>query len=60
MNILIMTIPLSITLGILFLLFFLSAAKTDQFEDLDTSAHLPLSDEDDLVNLKQENSNGDS
>lgn len=45
MNILIMTIPVSLTLGILFLLFFLSAAKNDQFENLDTSAELPLSDD---------------
>jgi cbb3-type cytochrome oxidase maturation protein len=46
MNILIMTIPVSITLAILFLLFFLSAVGDDQFENLDTSAQLPLSDED--------------
>jgi len=60
MNVLIMTIPLSITLGILFLLFFLSAAKTDQFDDLDTSSHLPLSDDNEL-NLNSKNKkNGDS
>lgn len=40
-----MTIPVSLTLGILFLLFFLSAAKNDQFENLDTSAQLPFSDD---------------
>lgn len=45
MNILIMTIPISLTLGILFLLFFLSAVSQKQFEDLDTSAQLPLSDD---------------
>lgn len=45
MNILLMTIPVSITLGLLFVLFFLSAVKDDQFEDLDTPAHLPFSDD---------------
>lgn len=45
MSILLMTIPVSITLAILFLLFFLSAAKNDQFDNLETSAHLPLSDD---------------
>jgi len=45
MNILLMTIPVSITLAILFLLFFLSAVSDDQFDDLDTSAQLPLSDD---------------
>ena len=60
MNILIMTIPLSLTLGILFLLFFLSAAKTDQFDDLDTSAHLPFSDENDEMTLTTNNNNGDT
>jgi cbb3-type cytochrome oxidase maturation protein len=45
MNILIMTIPVSLTLGILFLLFFLSAVSKDQFEDLDTPGQLPLSDD---------------
>lgn len=47
MNILLMTIPVSITLAILFLLFFLSAVGDDQFENLDTSAQLPLSDGED-------------
>ena len=60
MNILIMTIPVSLTLGILFLLFFLSAAKDDQFENLDTSAQLPLSDdEENDFNNKKTNKNGD-
>lgn len=45
MNILIMTIPVSITLAILFLLFFLSAVSDEQFDNLDTSAQLPLSDD---------------
>lgn len=45
MNILIMTIPISLTLGLLFLLFFLAAVSDDQFENLDTSGHLPLSDD---------------
>ena len=60
MNILIMTIPVSLTLGILFLLFFLSAAKEDQFENLDTSAQLPLSDDEEInFNNKKMNKNGD-
>lgn len=45
MNILIMTIPISLTLGLFFLLFFLAAVSDDQFEDLDTPEQLPLSDE---------------
>ena len=45
MNILIMTIPVSITLAILFLLFFLSAAKNEQFDNLDTSSQIPFSDD---------------
>lgn len=45
MNILIMTIPISLTLGLFFLLFFLAAVSDDQFEDLDTPGQLPLSDE---------------
>ncbi|MGH1468299.1 MAG: cbb3-type cytochrome oxidase assembly protein CcoS [Bdellovibrionales bacterium] len=49
MNILLMTIPVSITLGIFFIMFFLSAVKDDQFEDLDTPAHLPFSDEEELA-----------
>lgn len=40
-----MTIPISLTLGIFFLLFFLSAVSKKQFDDLDTPAHLPLSDD---------------
>ena len=55
-----MTIPFSLTLGILFLLFFLSAAKNDQFENLDTSAQLPLSDDEEKnLNIKNENKNGE-
>lgn len=45
MNILLMTIPISITLGVLFILFFLSAVKNDQFEDLETPAQIPFSDD---------------
>lgn len=48
MNILIMTIPVSLTLGILFLLFFLSAVSKDQFDDLDTPGQLPLSDDESI------------
>lgn len=47
MNILIMTIPISLTLGLLFLLFYLSAVSDDQFEDLETPGQLPLSDDED-------------
>ncbi len=47
MNILIMTIPISLTLGLLFLLFYLAAVSDDQFEDLETPAQLPLSDDED-------------
>jgi cbb3-type cytochrome oxidase maturation protein len=47
MNILIMTIPISLTLGLLFLLFYLAAVSDDQFEDLDTPGQLPLSDDED-------------
>jgi|GEM_PF-3255329 len=53
MNVLIMTIPVSLTLGILFLLFFLSAAKDDQFENLDTSAQLPFSDDEEAGNNEE-------
>lgn len=59
MNILIMTIPVSITLALLFLLFFLSAVSDDQFENLDTSAQLPLSDEEEInsTNYKKNKNN---
>lgn len=71
MNILIMTIPVSITLAIIFLLFFLSAVSDDQFENLDTSAQLPLSDDEEeleekrkteqkLINFKKNNDNLDT
>ncbi len=53
MNILLMTIPVSITLGVFFILFFLSAVKNDQFEDLDTPAHLPFSDDEESVEVKK-------
>lgn len=57
MNILLMTIPVSITLGIIFVLFFLAAVKSDQFEDLETPAHLPLSDDEPPSQSKSENQN---
>lgn len=54
MNILVMMIPISLTLGILFLLFFLSAVSNDQFQDFDTNALLPLSDDEtNDLNLKK-------
>ncbi len=62
MNILLMMIPVTITIGLLFMLFFLSAVKGDQFEDLETPAHLPFSDDseenrDDDVNKLKKNDN---
>jgi cbb3-type cytochrome oxidase maturation protein len=53
MNILLMTIPVSMTLGLLFVLFFLSAVKDDQFDDLDTPGHLPLTDGNDDENFME-------
>ncbi len=45
MEILMMTIPVTITLVILFVLLFWLAAKDGQFDDLETPAHTPLSDD---------------
>lgn len=45
MNILILTIPITLTLVILFVLFFVLSVKSGQFDDLDTPAHAPILDE---------------
>ncbi|MCO5114680.1 MAG: cbb3-type cytochrome oxidase assembly protein CcoS [Bdellovibrionaceae bacterium] len=45
MNILIMTIPISILLATLFILFFIKAVRSEQFDDLETPAHIVLLDE---------------
>lgn len=50
MNILVLTIPVAITLAIFFVLAFLSAVKSDQFDDLETPGHLPFTDDEDEVN----------
>ncbi len=38
-------LPLALSLGVLFLIIFLLAAKTGQFDDLDTPAHRVLIEE---------------
>ena len=48
MNILVMTIPVTITLVLLFVLFFLLAVRSGQFDDLETPAQVPFLDEDDI------------
>lgn len=45
MNILIMTIPVSILLVTLFIIFFIKAVRSKQFDDLETPAHIALLDE---------------
>lgn len=45
MNILFMTIPITLLLVTLFIIIFLSAIQSDQFEDLETPAHSVLLDE---------------
>lgn len=45
MNILIMTIPVSILLVTLFVIFFIKAVHAKQFDDLETPAHIALLDE---------------
>ena len=48
MNILmVMTIPVTLTLVLLFILFFFSAVRSGQFEDLETPAHTPFLDDED-------------
>ncbi len=40
-----MTIPVAITLVVFFVLAYLSAVKNEQFDDLETPAHIPFSDD---------------
>ncbi|MEZ5840985.1 MAG: cbb3-type cytochrome oxidase assembly protein CcoS [Hyphomicrobiales bacterium] len=46
MNILLLTIPVALALGLFFLIAFLWALRTGQFEDLDGAAHRVLLDDD--------------
>jgi len=55
MNILVMTIPVTVTLIILFVMIFLSAVRKKQFEDLDTPAHFPLTDDNEDFDNKTNN-----
>lgn len=48
MIILLLTIPVTITLVILFVIFFIASVKGRQFEDLETPKHTPFSDDEDL------------
>lgn len=43
--ILVLTIPVTITMALLFIIFFVMASKSEQFEDLETPQFAPLSDE---------------
>ncbi len=47
MLILVLTIPVTVTLVTLFIVLFVMATKDDQFEDLETPKHSPLSDDED-------------
>ena len=53
MNIIVLTLPVTITLVILFVILFLGAVKKNQFDDLDTPAHLPFADEDNEKTIKR-------
>ncbi|MCB0414382.1 MAG: cbb3-type cytochrome oxidase assembly protein CcoS [Bdellovibrionales bacterium] len=53
MNILMMTIPVTLLLVTLFIVFFLAAVKSDQFDDLETPAHGILLD--DLTDNEENN-----
>lgn len=44
MMILVMTIPVTLTMVILFLIFFVLAARNNQFDDLETPKHSPMTD----------------
>ncbi|HOV03304.1 MAG TPA: cbb3-type cytochrome oxidase assembly protein CcoS [Hyphomicrobiales bacterium] len=46
MNILLLTIPVALALGLIFLVLFMWALKTGQFEDLDGAAHRVLLNDD--------------
>ena len=45
MNILIFTIPITIAIVIFFVFAYLSAVKHEQFDDLETPAHIPFTDD---------------
>jgi len=45
MNILVMTLPISVLLATLFVVFFIKAVRSEQFDDLETPAHIVLLDE---------------
>lgn len=45
MSVLLMTIPITVGLVVFFVLAYLSAVKDDQFDDLETPAHLPFTDD---------------
>ncbi len=45
MLILVLTIPVTVTLVTLFIVLFVMATKDNQFEDLETPKHSPLSDD---------------
>ena len=45
MMILMLTIPVTITMVILFIVLFVMASKREQFDDLETPKHAPLSDD---------------
>jgi cbb3-type cytochrome oxidase maturation protein len=55
MNILVMTLPISVLLATLFVVFFIKAVRSDQFDDLETPAHIALLDEIENENIKKEN-----
>lgn len=48
MNVLVLTIPVTFTMVLLFILFFAAAARNGQFDDLETPAHAPFSDDEDF------------
>lgn len=54
MNILLLTIPVTFTLVLLFVLLFIKGAKSGQFDDLDTPAHAPFLDEESMEQEKNE------
>lgn len=49
MMILALTIPVTLTMVILFIVLFVMASKNEQFEDLETPKHAPLSDEENEI-----------
>ena len=53
MNILLMTLPISVLLATLFVVFFIKAVRSEQFDDLETPAHIALLDEIENEKTKQ-------